>query len=313
VKLKIRYIFALISILIIFALATNLVANTYSLQNGEGLSRLNTQIAIWNVSFLANDEAIEKDFDLVFDFTNPKGISKNKIAPGQQGEAKVTLNMAGSEVACDYSVLLNEDLLDETFSGLNFKLEITNENGDEIIPNRPYLVNLTNQQEIKNKDGHINLYFKLIWDFSEDDEISKKDTVLALTKNDFKLPIKIRIAQHLDRSKNRTKSNTAGNSVKLENNTESKTEVDSILNLEDKEILDGELQSGEVVQDEKSQSEELFLEKQLQGDEIVQEKQSQSDEIVQEKQSQSGETLQEEEINSKELIKEEKLQSGEVS
>lgn len=114
---KINYLLViLVFIFLIF------IAQTYSkyLSNTEGKTTI--KVAPWNIK--VNNKSIHNGIISIDDIEWEENatVTKNKIAPGQKGKYKITLDPSGTKVAIHYKLILsgeifNNDINDTSIEG----------------------------------------------------------------------------------------------------------------------------------------------------------------------------------------------------
>lgn len=195
----------IISIGLFLFLGAALTWETYSRYAQTFSLRGTTETARWNAALKDGEKTLEKNFELSFVSAGNENVAPGKLAPGASGEARLTVDLAGTEVSVDYNITVDESSLKKQIgaSDIALKMWVVNPDGDrqEIEFGTDTYVPLDQRNSFTEENGTLEFCFALNW--AGNDANNDNDTALALKRDPLRLPVSVTIKQHNENDANR--------------------------------------------------------------------------------------------------------------
>ena len=171
--------FDLIFILLIIAITTGIVAVTYSKFFSSSKSDNDLSVARWVVK-VNNRIVTDNNHTFTFDdiiIDKNDNVEEGMFAPGVSATLPITIDAKDSDVAVDYEVNVASD-----YVPINKAIVIKNVPIKGTIP----------------IGGTVNIdNLKLVWEDIEGND--EEDTNFAINNEIFKIPVEVKLTQHIDK------------------------------------------------------------------------------------------------------------------
>lgn len=172
--------FGLLFILLIIAITTGIVAVTYSRFFSSASNSDSVKVAKWLVKVNGKDVTSSSHtftFDeLVFDKND--NVEEGMFAPGVSATLPITIDTSESGVAVDYEITI-----DDEYVPINKAIVLKNIPITGTIPLGGNIVVIDD--------------LKLVWEDIEGND--EEDTNFSINTDDIKIPVKIKLSQHIDK------------------------------------------------------------------------------------------------------------------
>lgn len=192
----------IVSIILLVIVGTCYVEETYSRFTNNSYIKGNVDIAKWEVTLKKDDNIteLEKAFDMTFTSTetNNGNVGQNKFAPGVSGQSSLILDLTNTEVSVDYNITVDKQTLENQIGTSNITLVISDNNDKVINLGKDEYVPLVNGEKFTNENGILKFNFSLTWDNENSIDKNFSDTNVALSCEDLKLPVYVKIKQHVE-------------------------------------------------------------------------------------------------------------------
>lgn len=195
----------IVSIGLFLFLGAALTWETYSRYAQTFSLRGTTETAKWSAALKDGEKTLEKDFELSFVSAGNENVAPGKLAPGASGEARLTVDLAGTEVSVDYNITVDESSLKNQIGASDIRLDmwVVNPDGSQgpIEFGKDTYVPLDQRNSFTEENGTLEFCFALDWDGN--DANNDNDTALALKRDPLRLPVSVTIKQHNANDANR--------------------------------------------------------------------------------------------------------------
>lgn len=193
--------------LILISIAVFFLAGTFARYSTNGNANFTTEVAKWNVSIKDGDTVLTPTSqDLAFTVISDQYVVPNKMAPGTQATATITVNLTGTEVAVDLVPTVDLSNLPSELKN-NTKFKVTaNLNGTAVTATSTttsttlapsITVPLVNDSAFTEDNGVKTLTLTLEWENSDTNNVA--DTAVGtLTDRTISIPVTFVARQHID-------------------------------------------------------------------------------------------------------------------
>lgn len=220
--MNVKRLIYIVSIVLLIIIGVNYIGETYSKFKTNGSSNGDANIARWAVVLKDGSKELENKFDIKFtSITDNNGnVGSDRLAPGSSGKATLILDLTDTEVSVDYNITVGTRVLEKQIGATNITLTMLDGNDQIIQFGRDICIPLENQEKFTSENGIYTFNFYLTWDNYENK--NDVDTNLTLNFNDLKLPVQMKVKQHLEDSNYEEESKKITSNISYAETTETK-------------------------------------------------------------------------------------------
>lgn len=188
----------IIAIVLLMVIGFGYLGITYSRYVSSGSGSANVNVAKWSVALKDGTQELTNSFNITFKTTstNSGNVAANKFAPGTSGNAKLILDLTGTEVGVDYNMVVDMLAFEQQIGTSGITLTALDNNNTPVVFGKDVYIPLVGNQKFTSSNGIFEFKFNLSWDNASDAN-NLSDTNLALNINNLKIFINMKIKQHI--------------------------------------------------------------------------------------------------------------------
>lgn len=195
-----------IFMLMLLVLTVYFVSGTYARYTWRGKATGTLNVAKWQVGLVNGEEKQATDTTINFTINGNEYVVNNKIAPSYSASADLVLNPAGSEVAIDYELDVDEGELAKL--GVTFEISKVSVGGVDLVKNAEG--NYIGTIELKDRAAlteaeSVTVNFEATWkddgttakDLTENGYGKNVDTTAGHSIESVSVPVTVYMQQHI--------------------------------------------------------------------------------------------------------------------
>lgn len=175
---------------LVIATFITLVTSMFFMNNNfaKYLNVNNNEVTQWNVVMTSDAKDLKDTQEIKFKVENNPNVAYGKIAPGAKAYATIEINLTGTKLPVDISLVVDD-------SQLYNALKLTTKLDNELFKSgTTKLIELENGSEFTCENGKKIVTLELKWENNDSNNIN--DTIFASMHDFINIPITITVKQH---------------------------------------------------------------------------------------------------------------------
>jgi hypothetical protein len=174
-----------------------IIGGTYARYTKQVTVNATTQVAAWAVKVKSGDTELTNDQNITFVVQSNTNVVPGKIAPGVTATATVDLDLTGTEVAVDFSAVVNSGDLLSTLGATGGQIDVTSTVAGENNTGSEVTIPLVGNSAFTSENGKKTVVLTLTWTNNEANNTN--DTTIGETKSGatITIPVTLTAKQHI--------------------------------------------------------------------------------------------------------------------